>query len=135
MFALYASQKVSAEMAKILIVEDEHELRELIAAELEYFGYQTVEAADGEQGLHRILTESPDIILADINMPKMNGYELRGQLKREHPEHAKTPFIFVSALADETDIADGLLVGAEHYVTKPIDFGELRGWIKDLTSA
>lgn len=121
-------------MAKVLIIEDEHELRELIAAELQYFGHQTVEAADGEQGIKTILSESPDIILADINMPKMNGHELRRRLQRAHPEYAKIPFIYVTALADETDIADGRLIGVEHYVTKPIDFGELRGWIKDLTA-
>lgn len=119
-------------MAKILIIEDEAELRELIAAELEDFGHQTTEAPDGLQGLHCILTESPDIILADVNMPRMNGHQLRGCLLQDHPQHAKIPFLFVSALADETDIADGKMIGVDYYVTKPINFDELRGWIKDL---
>lgn len=120
-------------MAKILVVEDEPELRELIIAELEFSGHRAIEAADGEQGLQKILNEAPDIILADINMPKMNGHQLRGCLQRNHPQHAKIPFLFVSALADETDIADGQMIGIDHYVTKPIDFEQLRGWIRELT--
>ncbi len=126
-------QYAGAIMAKILVIEDEPELRELIVAELEDFGHRTIAAPDGVQGLQRILTESPDVILADINMPKMNGHQLRGCLQQDHPQHAKIPFMFVSALADETDIADGKMIGVDHYVTKPIDFDQLRGWINDLS--
>ena len=122
-------------MAKILVIEDEPELRELIVSELEDFGHRTLEASDGEQGLQKILTERPDIILADINMPKMNGHQLRGVLQNSHPHAAQIPFLFVSALADDADIEDGRMIGVDHYITKPIDFGQLRGWINDLTAA
>lgn len=121
-------------MAKVLVIEDEPELREMLVDELKYYGHQTVEAGNGVQGLQKILDEGPDIILTDINMPEMNGHELRRRLQQRHPDHATIPFIFVSALAADSDIADGHLIGVEHYVTKPIDFQELQGWIKDLTA-
>lgn len=120
-------------MAKILVIEDEPELRELITSEMEFAGHRAIEAADGEQGLQKILNEAPDLILADINMPKMNGHQLRGCLQKHHPKHAKIPFLFVSALADQIDIADGRVIGVDHYVTKPINFDQLHGWIHDLT--
>ena len=120
-------------MAKILVIEDEPELRELIVSELNYFGHKTIEASDGEKGLQQILSHAPDIVLADINMPRMNGHQLRGRLQQDHPSHAKIPFMFVSALADDTDIADGMMIGVDHYMTKPIDFDQLRAWINDLT--
>ncbi len=122
-------------MAKILVIDDEPELRELMVSELEDSGHRTIEAADGEQGLQRALSDNPDIILADIDMPKMNGHQLRGRLQQDHPRHAKIPFVFVSALADEADITDGQMVGVDHYVTKPINFELLLRWIQDLTKA
>lgn len=120
-------------MAKVLVIEDEQELREIIVAELEDFGHRAIEAADGEQGLQKTLSDKPDIILADINMPKMSGHQLRGCLQKNHPEHAKIPFMFLSALADPADIADGMMVGVDHYLTKPVNFDMLNGWINDLT--
>ena len=119
-------------MAKILVVEDEPELRELIVDELTDIGHDVESASNGVDGLAAILRLSPDIVLADINMPKMNGYQMRDQLNKQRPELAKKPFIFVSAYADEADIADGLLLGADHYVTKPIDFDALIGWVEQL---
>jgi DNA-binding response OmpR family regulator len=66
-------------------------------------------------------------------MPKMNGFQMRTVLRDRHPDLAKIPFVFVSAFADKNDVADGLVVGADHYITKPIDFNMLNGWIKTLT--
>lgn len=120
-------------MAKVLVIEDEQDLREIIVAELEDLGHRTIQAADGEQGLQRTLNDNPDIIVADINMPKMNGHQLRGHLQKNHPEHARIPFMFLSALADPADIADGMMVGVDHYLTKPVNFDMLQGWINDLT--
>ncbi len=119
-------------MARVLIVEDEVDLRELIAGEVEDMGHDVIVAQNGEEGLQRAATERPQVILSDINMPKMNGYQFRQELTKRHPHLTKTPFIFVSAYADQSDIADGLIAGANHYVTKPIDFNSLRGLIKDL---
>ncbi|MGI9487687.1 MAG: response regulator transcription factor [Geminicoccaceae bacterium] len=120
-------------MAKVLVIEDEQDLREIIVAELEDLGHRTIQAVDGEQGLQKTLNDNPDIIVADINMPKMSGHQLRGHLQKNHPEHAKIPFMFLSALADPADIADGMMVGVDHYLTKPVNFDMLQGWINDLT--
>jgi len=119
-------------MAKVLVVEDEGDLRELIAGEVEDMGYEVIVAQNGVEALQRVVIDRPQVILSDINMPKMNGYQFRQELTKKHPEFTKLPFIFVSAYADKTDIADGLIAGANHYITKPIDFNSLRGLLKDV---
>ena len=121
-------------MARIALIEDEVDLMDLIREELEDNRHEVETAMNGEAGLQLIRRIRPDIILADINMPKMNGFQLRNELQNNHPDLAEIPFIFVSAFADSNDIADGLIIGASHYITKPIDFDELQGWIMNLTS-
>ncbi|MEL6964683.1 MAG: response regulator [Pseudomonadota bacterium] len=120
-------------MAKVLIVEDERDLSELIMDEVESMGHEVYVANNGEEALHFCATRKLDLILSDINMPKLNGYQFRRELTNKHPHLAKLPFIFVSAYSEESDIADGLITGADHYVTKPIDFDALRGLITDVT--
>lgn len=120
-------------MARIVVVEDEHDLRDIISEELEDAGHKVITARNGEEGLEAIRAHKPDIILADINMPKMNGFQMRKKLTDLDPELGKRPFMFVSAFAEKSDIADGLLLGADHYVTKPIDFGILHAWVANLT--
>jgi len=109
-------------MAKILVVEDEMELREAIVEELSEEGHVTVEAGNGLEGLEKLSTEMPDLILSDITMPKMNGYQFFRSVKERHPEHAQTPFIFLSALSDREDELKGLRLGVDDYLRKPIDF-------------
>lgn len=118
-------------MARIVIVEDEADLRELLVEELTEMGHDIAVADNGEEGLNVILQQTPDLILADINMPKLNGRELRGRLLREYPDHAAIPFCFMSAFANQEDIKEGMDAGATHYFTKPIDYGELEDWIAD----
>jgi CheY-like chemotaxis protein len=107
-------------MARIAVIEDEPELRALITQELEDEGHETLPAGDGQAGLELILAEKPDLVLSDITMPRMNGYQLLRKLQDDYPE--RTPFIFLSALADRHDVMKGLRIGADDYVTKPIDF-------------
>jgi len=109
-------------MAKILCVEDEELIRKLIVEELQDEGHETIEAANGEEGLDAILTYKPDLVLCDVNMPVMDGHELLTKLRGNHPELADMPFIFLSALADRKDVISGHQVGADDYLTKPIDF-------------
>ncbi|NJO38799.1 MAG: response regulator [Rhizobiales bacterium] len=120
-------------MAKVLLVEDENDMRELMVQEIEDMGYEVVAAKNGEEAVHCAGRESPHVILSDINMPKMNGYEFRRELTSRHPHLRHLPFVFVSAYADEADIADGLIAGANHYITKPINFDVLRGLLADLS--
>lgn len=118
-------------MAKIVVVEDEADLREILVEELSDMGHDIAIAVNGEEGLEVILEETPDLILADINMPKLDGRELRRTLVREHPNHAAIPFCFMSAFADQQDIKEGMGTGATHYFTKPLDYGALEDWITD----
>lgn len=120
-------------MAYVLVVEDDEELLDLLVCELEDMGHRVVSATNGAEGLKQAGTQPPDIILSDINMPQMNGYQFRRKLTETHPKLSKLPFIFVSAYAEESDIADGLITGADYYITKPIDFRMLEGRIKSLT--
>ncbi|MFQ5617791.1 MAG: response regulator [Rhodospirillales bacterium] len=111
-------------MATILIlcVEDEADIRGDITEELRDTGYETVEAANGREGLQAIAEHKPDLVLCDITMPEMNGYELLTALREKHPEFEDLPFVFLSALADRKDIIAGRQLGADDYVTKPVDF-------------
>ena len=118
-------------MAKIVVIEDEADLMEILVEELSDMGHDIEVAADGRAGLDVILESDPDLILADINMPKLNGRELRSLLVREHPKHAAIPFCFMSAFADQQDVDEGLDAGATHYFTKPIDYEELEDWIAE----
>jgi CheY-like chemotaxis protein len=117
-------------MAKIVVVEDEQDLREILVDELVDMGHEIAEAVNGEEGLEVILNQTPDLILADINMPKLDGRELRKLLVSKHPAHASIPFCFMSAFVDESDIEESMATGASHYFAKPIDYTELEGWIE-----
>ncbi len=125
------NQRGHYRMAKIVVVEDEADLREILVEELTDMGHDIAEAVNGEEGLQVILDQRPDLILADINMPKLDGRELRKLLVREHPDHAAIPFCFMSAFADRQDVKEGMSAGASHYFTKPLDYGELEDWITD----
>ncbi len=109
-------------MTKILCIEDEAVLREDIVEELADAGYEVVQAANGRSGHTAILEHSPDLVLCDVNMPDMSGFELLTTLRENHTEHDDVPFIFLSALADRKDVIAGKRLGADDYLTKPVDF-------------
>jgi DNA-binding response OmpR family regulator len=109
-------------MYQVLCIEDEPYLREDLAEMLAKSGYEVLLADDGVQGLDMILDHKPDLVISDITMPRMNGHELVSIVRREHPELAAMPFIFLSALTDRKDILDGVRLGADDYLVKPIDF-------------
>jgi class 3 adenylate cyclase len=105
----------------ILCIEDEEPLRRMITAELRDAGYETIEAGEGEAGLRAILEHRPDLVLCDVNMPVMSGYELLSELREKHPDLRDAPFVFLSALADRRDVIAGKRLGADDYLTKPVD--------------
>ena len=109
-------------MAKIVCIEDDTELRQIVTEELADAGHEVIEASDGHVGLEMIINHRPDLVVSDISMPGINGYVLLKTLRQQHPEFAETPFIFLSALADRDHIIDGLELGADDYLTKPIDY-------------
>jgi DNA-binding response OmpR family regulator len=109
-------------MAKILCIEDEDDLRQDIVDELTEAGYDVIAADNGVDGLESIIADNPDLVLCDITMPRMDGHTLLSELRENYPSCADLPFVFLSALADRTDVIAGKQLGADDYLTKPIDF-------------
>lgn len=109
---------------KILIVEDEPDIRELLHFNLEKAGYQTFQAEDGDQAILLAKKNSPDLILLDLLLPGLNGLEVCRQLKR-NPDLQHIPIIMVTAKGDEMDRVVGLELGADDYVVKPFSIREI----------
>ncbi len=110
---------------KILCIEDDRETAALIAEELIDRGYAVTLAHDGREGFAAILKTMPDLVLSDISMPMMSGFELLERLIALAPRFAKMPFVFLTALTDRENELKGRQLGADDYVTKPIDFDVL----------
>jgi len=117
--------------ARVLVVDDEDRNRRLLSAMLEADGYVPLEAADGEQALELARQDPPDLVLLDIMMPGMDGYEVARALKAAEATHA-VPIIMVTALRDRGSIVKALEAGAEEFVSKPVDRWELRVRVKNL---
>ncbi|MDD4843947.1 MAG: response regulator [Anaerotignum sp.] len=111
---------------KVLIVDDEKNIVEIIAFNLKKEGYNILKAADGVEGVKLALEENPDLILLDIMMPKMDGYEACKKIR----EKKNTPIIMLTARAEEVDKVLGLELGADDYVTKPFGVRELMARVK-----
>ncbi|HJW83590.1 MAG TPA: response regulator [Anaerolineae bacterium] len=103
---------------KILIAEDERDIRELVKYSLTFAGFEVVEASNGIEAVDRTVAEKPDLILMDVRMPKMTGYEACKQLKAID-EVKDIPVIFLSAKGQESEIQQGMDVGAVEYILKP----------------
>jgi len=115
----------------ILTIEDDRESRELLAEALAGQGYQVLQAAEGRSGLASIAAHRPDLVLCDILLPDVSGFEIMEQLAaRPEDGLAATPFIFLSALDDRESILRGRRLGADDYVTKPVDFDILLEIVK-----
>jgi DNA-binding response OmpR family regulator len=107
---------------KILCIEDDRETAALIAEELIDRGYDVTLAHDGREGLAAILKIMPDLVLSDISMPALSGFELLERLVALAPRFSRMPFVFLTALTDRDNELKGRQLGADDYVTKPIDF-------------
>jgi DNA-binding response OmpR family regulator len=105
-------------MAKIVIAEDEPDIRELIAFTLRFAGHEVVTGSNGEEGYELTKKEKPDLAMFDVRMPKMTGYDACKKIKAD-PEIAHIPVIFLSAKGQENEIEQGLAAGAEEYLLKP----------------
>ena len=111
-------------MTKILIAEDDRDIRELIVISLTYAGYEVVSASDGQQAVDLIIEETPDLIMLDVRMPRLTGFEALEQIK-ERPEFKDTPVVILSAKGQEAEIQKGLDLGANQYILKPFSPDEL----------
>ena len=116
-------------MFKILIVEDTLTIREEIHDILVMEGYIVFEAENGGIGFEIALKERPDLIISDILMPKLNGFEMYKKLQNNKTTKL-IPLIFLSAKAEKSDIRAGMNLGAEDYLTKPIDVEDLLNTVK-----
>jgi two-component system, OmpR family, alkaline phosphatase synthesis response regulator PhoP len=103
---------------RILIVEDEEEIRELVRYNLERQGYQVAAAASGEEAMRTVRQESPDLIVLDLMLPAMDGWEVCKQLKRD-PATQAIPVVMLTAKSEESDMVTGLELGADDYIAKP----------------
>lgn len=104
-------------MAKVLLVEDDNNLREIFEMRLQAEGYQTVSARDGEEALSVAVKEKPDLIIADVMMPKLSGFEMLETL-RQSPELKNVKSVMMTALGQAEDIARGEKMGVQKYLVK-----------------
>ncbi|MFZ2146553.1 MAG: response regulator transcription factor [Sedimentisphaerales bacterium] len=109
-------------MRSVLIIEDNEAMLRALEDNFELKGYRVKIARDGEQGLNAALTENPDLIILDIMLPKMNGYEICSQVRKKNLD---MPIIMLTAKDQESDVILGLNLGADDYVTKPFSIKEL----------
>ncbi len=114
----------SQNMKKILLVEDNAIILDNVSEILELEGYQTITAKDGIEGLSLAKSEKPDLILSDIDMPLMNGYEMLNEIRNDEAIQ-KTPIIFLSVKNHGQELVHGLQFGADAYICKPFDLTEL----------
>jgi CheY-like chemotaxis protein len=116
-------------MSKILLVEDNEDNRDMLLRRLERRGYQVLVAVDGEQGVSMAVSEAPDLILMDMGLPVLDGWQATSQI-RQIPQTRHIPIIGLSANAMANDRDKGLAAGCDDYDTKPVDMGRLLGKIE-----
>ncbi|MEZ5057984.1 MAG: response regulator [Saprospiraceae bacterium] len=111
-------------MKKILIIEDNMEVRENLAEILELSNYEVITSENGVLGVEQALKDTPDLILCDVMMPELDGFGVLKILSKK-PQTSDVPFIFLTAKAEKTDMRKGMNLGADDYITKPFDDVEL----------
>jgi DNA-binding response OmpR family regulator len=111
-------------MAKILIAEDERDIRDLITFTLRFAGHDVVTAVNGEEAYNLALESSPDLILMDVRMPRMTGYEACRAL-RDNDQTKNIPVVFLSAKGQEAEVQTGIEAGAVEYILKPFSPDQL----------
>ena len=118
-------------MARILIAEDEPDIRDLVAFTLRFAGYEVTPTSNGEEAFQQASIVMPDLILMDVRMPKMTGYEACRAMKAD-PALKDIPVVFLSAKGQDTEIQTGMDVGAEEYLLKPFAPDQLTQRIKEI---
>ncbi len=109
---------------RILVIEDSTSIRASIVELLSLRDFKVESAKNGKEGLDAVPEFNPDLIICDIMMPGLNGYEVL-EAVRKMPKYANTPFVFLSAKADNQDVRNGMVLGADDYLTKPFKATEL----------
>ncbi|MFT6443102.1 MAG: DNA-binding response OmpR family regulator [Crocinitomicaceae bacterium] len=117
-------------MYKILIIEDELDLRETTLTILEMSGYEVYTASNGKEGFAAIIKIRPDLVICDVHMPIMNGYEVLIAVNEKIEPALKPPFLFLTAQVQLDNIAMGIALGADDYIAKPFTIPELLESVK-----
>ena len=110
------------EQERILVVDDEASIRRILETRLKMVGYEVITAADGEEALEAFQKHNPDLIILDVMMPKMDGYEMVAALRQMH---TNIPILLITAKDSFLDLQKGFLTGADDYMTKPININEM----------
>lgn len=120
-------------MATVLVVDDEADIRELVRINLVMAGHEVVLAADGVEGLDAVEIEQPDLVILDVMMPELDGWEVLSRMKASPEEHvANTPVVMLTARSDDMDRIRGGIEGAIYYLTKPFSLAELRERVEEV---
>jgi len=120
-------------MTKILIAEDEPDIRDLVAFTLRFAGYEVVTGSNGEEAVLLAKKEFPDLILLDVRMPRMTGYEACKKIKADS-SLKDVPIVFLSAKGQESEIQSGMEAGAEEYLLKPFAPDQLTERVRSILS-
>jgi two-component system alkaline phosphatase synthesis response regulator PhoP/two-component system response regulator VicR len=116
---------------KILAVDDEKHIVRLVQINLQKEGYDVITASNGQEALDKIASEKPDMVIMDVMMPQMDGFEALKTLKSQ-PETAELPVIMLTAKAQDADVFEGWKSGADLYLTKPFNPSELMSFVKRI---
>jgi DNA-binding response OmpR family regulator len=123
--------RVTQGLGRVLVVDDDEVIRQLIAVNLTLEGFDVATAVDGQDCLDKVQAIAPDVITLDVMMPRLDGWETAVQL-RKSPETAHIKVVLITARAQEDDVARGTNVGADAYLTKPFDPGEMIRVVREL---
>lgn len=116
-------------MANVLVVDDDEDIRDIVALRLGVVGHTVRQASNGDECLEAIESERPDIILLDIQMPRMNGIDVCRNIKA-NPEFSLIPVLLLTARGQESDVSKGFDAGADDYIVKPFSLQELQSRVE-----
>jgi len=119
---------------KILVADDEKEVLDIMAKKIAMEGYDVIKAADGQEAWEKIQAESPDVIVLDLTMPKLDGLSVLKNLRENPPTKKWQPVIIVSARSELSDMKEGLDLEADHYITKPCSIQDVLNAIRLMIS-
>lgn len=112
-------------ISKVLMADDEPEILSIMAKRMTQHGYDVIAAEDGQEAWEKIQSESPDVVLLDLSMPKMDGFEVVRHLRENPPTEKKIPIIIISALVDQQNMKRGNELGVDQYLVKPCQISHI----------